>query len=195
MEDLIIFILAHEAGLNVRKYAGLSLNQKFEQAKKTGWANDQDDPGGATQCGITIGTYKGWCRSAGLPVPSAAQLKNITFAHWLGVFRSLFWDLCKADFINCTPVAWLIVDWVWASGPKVIKEFQRLLGVSQDGKIGPFTLAAANSADGRTLFTALHQARHSYISKCIARNSRLKKFEKGWRKRLNRITFEGLKFE
>lgn len=195
MEELIIFILEHEAGLKVGRCAGMSMEQKFEQAKKTGWANDKDDPGGATQCGITIGTYRGWCRSAGLPVPSTAQLRNITFAHWLAVFRSLFWDLCRADDIQCTPVAWLLVDWVWASGPKVIREFQALLGVKADGKIGPVTIAAANATNGQELFDKLFAARQAYISKCVARNARLKKFERGWRNRLNRITFARLKYE
>lgn len=195
MEDLIIFILVHEAGLKLSKCAGMSIEQKFEQAKKTGWANDPDDPGGATQCGVTIGTYKGWCKKNGLYVPSAAQLRKIPFAHWLAIFRSLFWDLCRADDIQCTPVAWLLVDWVWASGPKVIKEFQKLLGVKADGKIGPITLAAANNTDGDKLFGALMKERHAYISRCIIRNPKLRKYENGWRKRINRITFEGLKFE
>lgn len=195
MDDLIIFILVHEAGLNVRKCAGMSVEQKFEEAKKTGWANDPDDPGGATQCGVTIGTYRSWCKKAGLPVPTVDQLRKIPYAHWLSVFRSLFWDICCADQLKCTPVAWLLVDWVWASGPKVIKDFQRILGVTPDGKIGPVTLAAANKQDGECLFNSLMSARHTYISKCVIRNSRLKKFENGWRRRLNRISFDKLYLE
>ena len=61
IEEIIPFILYFEAGVN-KRYLSLPPEQIFEQAKKTGFANDPDDAGGATMCGITIATYKAYCK-------------------------------------------------------------------------------------------------------------------------------------
>ena len=50
IEAIIPFILHFEAGVN-KKYLGLPNEQIFEIAKKTGFANDPVDAGGATMCG------------------------------------------------------------------------------------------------------------------------------------------------
>lgn len=43
-----------------------------------GWVNDPDDLGGATNMGVTIGTYETYCRKKGYPKPTVERLKNIT---------------------------------------------------------------------------------------------------------------------
>ena len=43
-----------------------------------GFVNDPDDLGGATNMGVTIGTYEAYCRKKGYPKPTVERLKNIT---------------------------------------------------------------------------------------------------------------------
>lgn len=193
IKEIIPFILYFEAGLS-RKYINLPLNDMFEHAKRTGWANDPDDRGGATMCGITIGTYEGYCRKKGYPRPTTERLRNITAEQWLDVLKSLFWDKWKADEIKSQSLANILVDWVWASGANGIKIPQRILGVTADGIVGPKTLAALNNADPEKLFKQIHNARVNFIEDIIRRNPKQKKFRNGWLRRINAITFDGLLF-
>lgn len=59
VEKLVPFIIQFEAGVTP---AGLTGEKLFEKARKTGYANDPDDLGGATMVGVTIATYKEYCR-------------------------------------------------------------------------------------------------------------------------------------
>jgi lysozyme family protein len=40
---------------------GETLEDAFSRAKKTGFANDPNDRGGATMVGVTISTYRQYC--------------------------------------------------------------------------------------------------------------------------------------
>lgn len=191
IDEIIPFILYFEAGVN-KRYLNLPPAQIFEQAKKTGYANDPDDAGGATMCGITIATYQAYCRKKGYPVPTVTRLRNITYEQWRDVLKSLFWDKWLADEIISQPLANILVDWVWASGVNGIKIPQRILSVKQDGIVGPKTLAALNASDPKRLFDEIHKARLKFVDDIVARKPSQSKFIKGWKRRINAITFTGL---
>lgn len=194
IEEIIPFILYFEAGVS-KRYMTLPPQEIYEQARKTGFANDPDDAGGATMCGITIGTYKTYCKRKGYPTPTVFSLKNISYERWRDVLKTLFWDKWKADEINSQALANILVDWVWASGGNGIKIPQRILGVTQDGIVGPKTLAAVNAANEAELFTAIHEARINFVDNIVRRKPSQKKFVKGWKRRINAITLSGLKFD
>lgn len=80
INELIPFILYFEAGVP-KKYLSLPLSQLFDKAKLTGFANDPDDRGGATMCGITIATFESYCRKKGYPKPTVERLKAITLTN------------------------------------------------------------------------------------------------------------------
>lgn len=191
IEEIIPFILHYETGVS-KRYLSLPPAQIFEQAKKTGYANDPDDAGGATMCGITIATYTAYCRMKGYPIPTVTRLRNITYEQWRDVLKTLFWDKWKADEIISQPLANILVDWVWASGSSGIKIPQRILGVKQDGVVGPKTLAAVNASDPKRFFDEIHNARIKFVNDIVARKPSQKKFIKGWTRRINAITFTGL---
>lgn len=194
IEELIPFILHFETGVG-KKYLNLPPEQIFAQARKTGFANDPDDSGGATMCGITIGTYKAYCKKKGYAVPTVSMLRNITYAQWRDVLKTFFWDKWLADQIQSQPLANILVDWVWASGTNGIKIPQSILGVTQDGIVGPKTLAALNGRDPKRLFDKIHDARIKFVDDIVARKPNQKKFIKGWKRRINDITFDGLKYD
>lgn len=84
---------------------------------------------------------------------------------------------------------------MWASGTNGIKIPQRILGVTQDGIVGPKTLAALNQCDPKVLFSKIHTEREKFIDTIIRNRPTNAKYRKGWMRRLNAITYDGLKFE
>ena len=110
-----------------------------------GFVNDPDDLGGATNMGVTMATYKVYCKRKGRPEPAIDDLKHLSNDEWIDILKSLYWDKWKADQIKSQSVANILVDWVWASGNYGIKIPQELLGVTADGIVGKNTLAAVNN--------------------------------------------------
>lgn len=155
-----------------------------------GFVNDPDDLGGATNKGITIGTFTEYRRKKGLSAPTVEDLKNISDVEWHDVFKSLYWDRWKADDINSQAVANIVVDWVWASGVHGIKRPQKLLGVVADGLVGPKTIAAINAADPKKLFDTIKADRKKFIDEICKARPKNEKYRKGWVNRINAIKYE-----
>lgn len=153
-----------------------------------GFVDDPFDKGGATNKGITIGTFTAYRKSIGRTA-SVEELKNISDTEWAAIFKTLYWDRWRAGEINNQSVADILVDWVWASGAWGIKIPQRVLGVVQDGSVGPVTLAAVNAADAYRFFEQLKAERIRYVDGIIARDPSQKRYEKGWKNRINDIVF------
>ena len=63
-----------------------------------GFVNDPDDLGGATNMGVTIGTYEAYCRKKGYSKPTVERLKNLTKEEWTEILKTMYWDRWKADF-------------------------------------------------------------------------------------------------
>jgi hypothetical protein len=189
MESFIPFIIYHEAG---GKFVSTSNIVRFELSRGRGYSNDPNDPGGPTMIGVTIRTYTAYCKKKGYPAPSEKTLQNIPYNHWKEILKTNFWDWCRADEIEFQPLRWIIVDWVWASGPKVIRRIQRILKVKADGIIGPKTLAAINGMEGDYIFALVRQSREAYIDEKCRENPKLEKYRKGWLKRLSHIKISGL---
>ena len=201
LENLIPFILYYEAGgakscfktVNGKRVYDpslLPLEKQFEECKKTGLANDPVDRGGLTMCGVTYATYATYCNKKNMRATESG-LKNISYAVWLDILKTLFWDKWRADEITNQSLANILVDWVWASGITGVKRSQRILGVSVDGIVGPKTLAAVNSSDPSKLFAELHADRLKHFQEIVNRSPTQKKFLKGWNRRVNGITADG----
>ena len=67
IDNFIPILLQWEAG--IIKKNNESLEQAYTRATKKGFVNDKDDNGGATMVGITIGTYRSYCRYKGWKTP------------------------------------------------------------------------------------------------------------------------------
>ncbi|MBD5251767.1 MAG: peptidoglycan domain protein [Bacteroides sp.] len=187
VEKLVPFIIQFEAGVTP---AGLTGEKLFEKARKTGYANDLDDLGGATMVGVTIATYKEYCRKKGYPVPTIDRLRNMTYAQWLDILKTMFWDRWQADKIANQSVAEILVDWVWASGKYGITIPQQVLGVTVDGVVGPKTLAALNKQNPAQFFARIVAERKAYIDRICASRPVNNKYKRGWLNRLNAIKFQ-----
>lgn len=156
-----------------------------------GFVNHPNDRGGATNKGITIGTFTHYRKLKGLPQPSVEELKNISNEEWMDILKTLYWDKWKADQITNQSIANFLVDWVWASGVYGIKYPQQVLGVVADGIVGNRTLTAVNEyPNQKELFQKLWDRRKQHFESIVQRNPSQKVFLKGWMNRLNDYKFE-----
>ena len=173
-----------------------------------GFVNDPADAGCATNKGVTLATYRNYCKLKKKPMPTVADLKAITDETVIDILRVYYWNPCKADEIKNQSIANLIVNSVWGSGTGYIKKVQEVAGVKTDGIVGAKTLAAINGADQRDLFTRLWNRRKKWFeditASSIAAYERKigrkateqellkhtnKRFLKGWLNRLNDFKF------
>lgn len=186
IENFIPILLRWEAGIIAKK--GETIEQTFARAKKTGFSNDPNDNGGATMIGVTIGTYRSYCRYKGKKIPTINDLKNIPYKEWRDIVHTMFWSKWKADLIEDQNVANIIVDWVWTSGQGIgIKRVQKILNVTADGIVGPKTIAAINTTNAKELLTKVYNARVSHFNAIVKANPSQKKWLKGWMNRINYI--------
>jgi lysozyme family protein len=133
-----------------------------------------------TMKGVTLATYRRFFGKE----KTCKDLKEITQAEWDYIFKKGFWDRWKADDIENQSIAELLVDWCWTSGVWGIKFPQRVLGVNDDGIVGPKTLAAINDyEDQEELFNKLWNRRKKHFQD-IAKGGKAK-FLGGWLNRLN----------
>ena len=181
LEKMIPFLIFWETGV---QKTSTDIETLFNKAKAKGLANNPADKGGATLVGVTIGTYKDYCRRKGRCVPSVSALSRLCYAEWLDIFKTMFWDRWQADRIIGQRVAHMLVDWVWMSGSYGITIPQKLLGVNADGIVGPKTLAAVNSREPSSLSELLRRERIAYIDRICSSCPANRRFRSGWLRRI-----------
>lgn len=156
-----------------------------------GFVNDPTDKGGATNMGVTVGTWKavGYDKDGDHDIDNE-DVKLLNKADFERVLQ-LYWDRWLADKIKNQSVANILVDWVWGSGKWGIVIPQRLLGVTQDGKVGPVTIAAVNAQVPEQFFNKVFQARVDFLNDICLQS--LKAYErrlgrKATREEINKYT-------
>jgi lysozyme family protein len=155
-------------------------------ALEGGYVNDPADRGGATNMGITLGTWRriGYDKDGDgdLDCDDIRKLDERDFAV---VVRKYYWDRWCADDIRDQKLAEMLVDWLWSSGRWGIVIPQRLLLVRDDGIVGPRTLSAVNHSNPNQLLMSIYNARLAFIRQLIRKDYSLVKFGRGWVNRLS----------
>lgn len=140
-----------------------------------GWADHPKDPGGATMRGVTLATYRRY-----KPGATKAQLKAITTDELRRIYRDGYWLPVKGDALPWG-VDYATFDFSVNSGPsRSAKHLQKVVGVKQDGVVGPNTLKAVAIADGKTVIQKLCASRMSFLKGL----STFSTFGKGWTRRV-----------
>lgn len=55
-----------------------------------GFVDDPDDPGGATNMGVTIGTYGLYCKKKGYLRPTVERLKNLKESDMEDILKTMY---------------------------------------------------------------------------------------------------------
>lgn len=120
-------------------------------AREGGYVNDPDDPGGATNHGVTIHTMRGLDLDLdGDGTVDAADVRALPQARAVDIFIDHYFHRARIDLLPEVLQA-SVFDMQVNSGTNAIKILQRLLRrmgqtVAVDGRIGPQTAAAARAA-------------------------------------------------
>ena len=120
-------------------------------AREGGYVNDPDDPGGATNYGVTIHTM----RRLGIDLDGdgdvdAADVRRLTRPQAVDIFIRHYFEAPRIGLLP-EPLQASVFDMYVNAGSHAVKILQRLLnrmrlGVTVDGVIGPKTAAAAARA-------------------------------------------------
>lgn len=170
--------------------ASAKILQPFILSFEGGYVNDKNDKGGATNKGVTLATYQAFFGKS----KTSSDLRKITDDEWYSIYKSAYWDKCKADMISSQSVANLLVDFAWHSGvSRAAKKIQGIVGVKADGIIGDKTVTAINNypSGQHLLFDLLKTQRVSFINS-IATGAQ-SKYKRGWLRRVSAIVWGSLK--
>ena len=141
-----------------------------------GFVDHKDDPGGATNKGITHKTYADFL---GRPLEDVNELKNIPEDHIQLIYKKGYWDKIKGDELP-GGVDFCVFDWAVNSGPgRAAKALQKAVMVSQDGAIGPMTLEAVKEYDPAGLIESITGYREEFYRNLYT----FETFGKGWLRR------------
>ena len=129
------------------------------------------DPGGKTRYGITEvvareAGYRGDMRE--LPLDLAKR-----------IYKERYWDAVRADELP-EAVRYAVFDAAVNSGPRQAAWLQRAVGVTDDGIIGPKTLAAVRAADPERLLRRFLSQRLRFMTNLPNWSS----FSRGWARRI-----------
>jgi lysozyme family protein len=151
-----------------------------------GFVNHPNDPGGATNMGVTIGVWKaqGYDKDGDGDI-DVNDLKLLTKDDAINILKKNYWNRWFGDKIQDQRIANTLVDWVWGSGAWGIKIPQRLLGLKDDGVVGYITLNAVNQVDPDKFLKELYKARYKFLKDIVKSNPKLKVFLKGWNNRMD----------
>jgi len=114
----------------------------FTLSREGGWSDDPGDRGGATNQGITLATYRDALGQPGLTVD---DLRAMTDEQRDRIYLMNYWNAVRGDDLP-SGIDLAVFDFAVNAGPATAaKALQRIVSVTQDGIIGPETLAAAQA--------------------------------------------------
>ncbi|CDZ67624.1 Secretion activator protein [Neorhizobium galegae bv. orientalis] len=150
-----------------------------------GYVNHPDDPGGATNQGVTQRVYDDYRRSIDAKPQTVRLLSN---GERDSIYRMRYWALIKGDSLP-PGISYVVFDGAANSGPsQSVKWLQRALGVKADGLIGTETLNAVRA----------HPNHDALVAKIIALREKFlralrtfKTFGKGWMSRIRGVLAVG----
>lgn len=155
-------------------------------SEEGGYVDHPQDPGGATNMGITLATLSAW---EGRRV-SKAEVKALTKSKATDIYRENYWNKVAGDDLPAG-VDYAVFDFAINSGPaRAVKMLQKVVGVDQDGVIGAKTLAAVRKIAADRIINELCDARLAWLKGLGTFST----FGKGWTSRVSRVRSRALAF-
>jgi lysozyme family protein len=149
-----------------------------------GFVNHPNDPGGATNFGVTKKVWEEWIKR----VVTVDDMKKLTLEQVKPLYYEKYWLPVKADQLP-VGVDFLVFSFgVNAGISRATKVLQTALGVVADGQIGPNTMKKIQQADAKDLIEKFSNAKISFYKSL----STFATFGRGWLNRVEREKKEAL---
>jgi hypothetical protein len=144
-----------------------------------GFVNHADDPGGATSFGITLRTLSVFRdREA-----TVDDVRNLTREEAREIYRANFWVPMRCADLPAG-VDLMVFDFGVNAGPRrALRMLQKVVGVTQDGSIGPITLAAVNARRAADIVNDFSRERLDYYRSL----ENFASFGRGWTNRTEAV--------
>ena len=140
-----------------------------------GYVWHPEDPGGETNLGVTRAVYEQW---VGRQVMDG-EMKTLTPDDVAPIYKKNYWEKVRGDDLPAG-LDWAAFDWAVNSGAgRPAKAIQRCVGATQDGAIGPKTLAAIANKEPDKIIEYVHDIRQKFYE----RLKTFKTFGRGWTRR------------
>lgn len=150
----------------------------FTLNEEGGFTNDPQDPGGATNMGITLATLSHWRGDDCVP----NDVRNLTRSEATEIYYGLYWQALQCGALPMGVDLQVFDFGVNAGAGRSAKMLQAALAVTTDGLVGPVTVHAACDADAGFLVGRLSDQQEVYYRALPTFSS----FGVGWLSRLER---------
>lgn len=148
-----------------------------------GFVNHPVDPGGMTNLGVTKLVWENW---VGHPVDEQT-MRGLTPEMVAPLYKKRYWDAVRGDDLP-SGVDLVVFDCAVNSGVGRASRFlQQVVGVTDDGKIGPGTIQAVLSKDPKELVDAFCDKRQAFLESLPTFGT----FGKGWSRRVAEVREQG----
>ena len=151
-----------------------------------GFVDSPNDPGGATNFGVSLR----WLKAKGLLEELEEQdktqdevlvVRSLTKEQAAGFYKAYWWDFYKYQNLTAQPVATKVFDTAVNIGASRAHKFlQGIVGVVQDGVLGPKSFSEANAMSPSVLVVKFQTAQAQFYRDLVVRNPKLEEFISGW---------------
>lgn len=164
----------------------LGIRLLLAPGREGGFSNHSKDPGGMTMLGVT---KKRWEQYVGHEV-TEADMRALTPSVVTPFYKTEYWDAIKGDDLPAG-VDYSVFDAAVNSGPgRAAKILQHILGLKEDGAIGPITIKAAHSGYPHYIIRKYADVRLAFVKDLDGWDT----FGGGWETRIAGVEQEALAF-
>lgn len=155
-----------------------------------GFVDDPADPGGVTNMGITLATFRRYAKPLlGVP-PEVEHLRKLDTRQAGRIYKVEYWDRIYGDDIAFQPLADIVFDfYVNAGSHAVVCLYQALNATGANHPVHTVLSAAVvdslSAHDLPLVYMHYKQARRAYYLQLVHDHPVLRRFLKGWLARVD----------
>jgi lysozyme family protein len=159
-----------------------------------GYVNDKDDPGGATNWGVSLR----WLQSQGEEIGDldhdgdidVQDIAKMTQEQACAIYQNSWWTRYGYSYLKAQAVATKVFDMAINMGAKQAhKLVQRAVNrygshqLFEDGVLGPMSMSCINDCNGDFLLNLIREEQATFYRNLARTKPKLSKFLRGWLKR------------
>jgi lysozyme family protein len=161
----------------MRENFGVAFNSMIKH--EGGFVNHPKDPGGMTNLGVTKKVWDDWTGGNA----DEQEMRSLTPDKVAPLYKKRYWDAIKGDDLP-SGIDLCVFDCAVNSGvSRAVRILQRILGVKDDGVIGPVTISAVTAIPVDDLIERYSEERQDFLESLPT----FSVFGKGWTTRVSQV--------